>query len=267
MGIISARFTREAVDDEQYKFWSAVASSLRLGWLGTDDKERELRVCQLALFPMLMNASALQGDIVSLQSHLNEGADVCVPDNRGRTPLHLASGEGDVETVKYLISKGADVNARDNSGGTALMDAIRFKNFEAVKYLVCEGATLEMSELEIGAEMCCLAYLGHTDQMEAWKLAGVSLNWTDLDGRTPLHVAVCTNQEDVVRYCLKNGSNIELRDRFNNRPVDDAQRLGLKNLLRLLYIKAKRLQESASRDVTEAEEEDSDVDELASEEV
>ncbi|KAG5283939.1 hypothetical protein AALO_G00021220 [Alosa alosa] len=257
MGIISGRFARQT-DEEQYRFLSAVASSLRLGWLGTDDKEREMRVCQLALFPMLMNASALQGDIVSMQTHLKEGADVCVPDNRGRTPLHLAAGEGDVETVKYLISKGADVNARDNSEGTPIMDAIRFKNYEVVKFLVNEGALLEMSEPDLGAEMCCLAYLGDTEQMEAWKLAGVSLNFADLDGRTPLHVAVCTNQEEVVRFCLKNGSNLELRDRFNNRPVDDAHRLGLKHLFKLLTIGAKKLQRRESTKVTEAQEEESD---------
>ncbi|XP_043096069.1 L-asparaginase [Puntigrus tetrazona] len=82
--------------------------------------------------------------------------------------------------------------------------------------------------------MCCLAFLGDTEQMEAWKQAGVSFNASDAHGRTPLHVAVCTDQPEMVKFCIRSGSNLEQRDRFNNRPIDDAQRLGLQHMVEML---------------------------------
>ncbi|XP_042564353.1 L-asparaginase [Clupea harengus] len=188
MGNISERFSNRNLHDDQYMFLSAIASSLSLGWLGTHEKAREVKVCQLALFPMLLNTAALQGDIVTLRTHIEQGADVTIPDNRGRTPLHLAAAESDCQTVRYLISKGSEINARDNAGETAIFDAVRCKNLEVVKFLYQEGAVLERSESDLGADMCCLAYLGDTEQMEAWKSAGVSFNLADIDGRTPLHV-------------------------------------------------------------------------------
>ncbi|XP_029555795.1 potassium channel GORK isoform X2 [Salmo trutta] len=200
------------IPEEVYRFWSAVASSIRLGWLGTDDMAKEMKVCQLAIFPMLLNASALQGDIVGLEGHLQQGADVSVSDGHGRTPLHLAAGEGDVETVRFLLKKGADVNVRDFARETALRDGIR----------------------------CNLAFLGDFKQMEVWKQAGVSFNFADADGRTPLHVAVCTNQPDMVRFCIRNGSSLEQRDLFNNQPVDDARRLGLQTLVEMLSNEAQK---------------------------
>ncbi|XP_024248990.1 L-asparaginase [Oncorhynchus tshawytscha] len=228
------------IPEEVYRFWSAVASSIRLGWLGTDDMAKEMKVCQLAIFPMLLNASALQGDIVGLEGHLQQGADVSVSDGHGRTPLHLAAGEGDVETVRFLLKKGADVNVRDFARETALRDGIRCKSIEVVSQLMSEGAHLETSSLELGVEMCCLAFLGDFKQMEVWKQAGVSFNFADADGRTPLHVAVCTNQPDMVRFCIRNGSSLEQRDLFNNQPVDDARRLGLQTLVEMLSNEAQK---------------------------
>ncbi|XP_064838183.1 L-asparaginase isoform X2 [Oncorhynchus masou masou] len=207
------------IPEEVYRFWSAVASSIRLGWLGTDDMAKEMKVCQLAIFPMLLNASALQGDIVGLEGHLQQGADVSVSDGHGRTPLHLAAGEGDVETVRFLLKKGADVNVRDFARETALRDGIRCKSIEVVSQLMSEGAHLETSSLELGVEMCCLAFLGDFKQMEVWKQAGVSFNFADADGRTPLHVQ---------------------RDLFNNQPVDDARRLGLQTLVEMLSNEAQK---------------------------
>ncbi|XP_038860561.1 L-asparaginase [Salvelinus namaycush] len=228
------------IPEEVYRFWSAVASSIRLGWLGTDDMAKEMKVCQLAIFPMLLNASALQGDIVGLEGHLQQGADVSVSDGHGRTPLHLAAGEGDVETVRFLLKKGADVNVRDFARETALRDGIRCKSIEVVSQLMSEGAHLETSSLELGVEMCCLAFLGDFKQMEVWKQAGVSFNFADADGRTPLHVAVCTNQPDMVRFCIRNGASLEQRDLFNNQPVDDARHLGLQTLVEMLSNEAQK---------------------------
>ncbi|XP_051552160.1 L-asparaginase [Myxocyprinus asiaticus] len=225
-----------------------VMSSLQLQALSHDKTSlistKEMKACQLALFPHLLNTSAVQEDIIGLEEHLREGADVSGGDGRGRTALHVAAGQGNLETVRFLLHEGADVNATDCDGETALQDAIRCKSLEVVKMLISAGACLERSSEELGAEMCCLAFLGDTEHMEAWKKAGVSLNFSDAQRRTPLHVAVCTNQLEMVQFCIRNGSDLEQRDRFNNRPVDDAQRLGFQHLVELLCYEAQQLNQA-----------------------
>ncbi|KAK1787582.1 hypothetical protein P4O66_016073 [Electrophorus voltai] len=124
---------------------------------------QEMKVCQLALFPLLLNDSALQGDIVGLEGHLQQGADVSTADARGRTPLHVAAGEGDLEMVEFLLQKGAEVNCRDVERETPLRDAIRSKcatscymhyafqvvssnQPEMVKFCICNGSDLELRD-------------------------------------------------------------------------------------------------------------------------
>ncbi|KAI7813524.1 putative potassium channel KOR2-like, partial [Triplophysa rosa] len=227
-------WSREKSPENHKRHLSAVASSLRLSRLGTDNPKLERKVCQHALFPYLVNNSAGHGDITGLEDHLQEGADLLGADDRGRTALHVAASMGKVETVCFLLKHGADVNAIDCNGETALQDAIRSGSLEVVEMFISVGARLEKSSEDLGAEMCCLAFLGDTEQMKVWKKAGVSFNTSDALGRTPLHVAVCTNQMEMVKFCIRNGSDPEQRDKMNIRPVDDAQRLGFHHLVELL---------------------------------
>ncbi|KAG1957473.1 60 kDa lysophospholipase [Pimephales promelas] len=204
-------FSRRRISVETHRYWAAIATSLGLGWLGTENVRTEMKTCQLAVFPYLLNSSAAEDDYLGLEEHLREDADISCGDERRRTPLHVAAGEGYERTVHFLLQQGADVNAVDRDGITPLRDAIYAKSLEVVKLLVSAGACLETSSEELGAEMCYLASLGDTEQMEAFKTAGVSLNVSDVHGRTPLHVAVCTNQPEVVKFCISNGSDLEVR--------------------------------------------------------
>jgi hypothetical protein len=51
---------------------------------------------------------------------LQHGVDVDVPDDQGRTPLHLAAGTGVVDTAKVLVAAGADVEHLDFKGRNCL---------------------------------------------------------------------------------------------------------------------------------------------------
>ena len=49
-----------------------------------------------------------------------EGADINALDNKGRSPLQLASESGDSATVRLLVENGAKLDVRDKDGRTAL---------------------------------------------------------------------------------------------------------------------------------------------------
>ncbi|XP_056313132.1 L-asparaginase [Danio aesculapii] len=198
----------------------------------------EIKACQTALFPYLLSSSAIEEDFLGFEEHLREGADISSCDDRRRTALHVAAAQGHIGAVRFLLQHGANVHAFDCNEETPLWDAIRCRSLEVVELLLSAGAVLEKSTEELGIQMCCLAYLGKSEEMEAWKAAGVSFNVADAHGRTPLHVAVCTDQPEMVKFCIHNGSDPELRDGFNNRPIDDAQRLGLQHMVELLTYQA-----------------------------
>jgi ankyrin repeat protein len=47
---------------------------------------------------------------------LNRGAITDVEDNKGRTPLYVASSRGQIEFVRLLLDSGANADAKDKEG-------------------------------------------------------------------------------------------------------------------------------------------------------
>ena len=76
-------------------------------------------------------------DLQKLRS-LTSGKNPGTPDDRGRTPLMLASGVGSLDAMKVLLEAGADVNATDSFGATPLMFGIR--DIAKVRVLLDAGA-------------------------------------------------------------------------------------------------------------------------------
>lgn len=67
-------------------------------------------------------ASHSYANIVELL--IENGADVNVKSDEGKTPLHGAAFVGYEEGVRILLKYGADVNARDENGLTPLGEAL-----------------------------------------------------------------------------------------------------------------------------------------------
>ncbi|MGH0134976.1 UNVERIFIED_CONTAM: hypothetical protein FKN15_012511 [Acipenser sinensis] len=203
----------------------------------------EKKVILQSLFPLLMCTAAMEGDIEGLEGHLNQGADAQMTSNYGRTPLHVAAGEGDLDTVRFLLKKGADISYRDDFREPALNDAIRSKNLEVVEHLVSEGAYLEILPGALGGEMCCegvqspclkpvLDWREHpfSQAVREFSLHASSLSWT---GGSTLSLSL--------PHC-------PLRDFHNNRPLEDARRLGFKYMEELLLADQARRQAVAEEE-------------------
>lgn len=71
---------------------------------------------------------------------LDKEADPHAEDNEGTTVLMKAALRGSPEAVKLLLDKGVDVNAQNKKGETALMKAIHWGNLGVVKLLLSRGA-------------------------------------------------------------------------------------------------------------------------------
>jgi len=71
---------------------------------------------------------------------LERGADPCVRDNDGQTPLHVASHEGNTSVAQKLLNFGVDVNSPDRQGRTPLQIAVEEGHDQVEKLLLKHGA-------------------------------------------------------------------------------------------------------------------------------
>ena len=79
-------------------------------------------------------------DITWLRFLAGRGANVNVRDNRGRTPLQLATNLGWAEGVEFLVSQKADLNESNDTGETPLISAVHRRNTALMRILLEGGA-------------------------------------------------------------------------------------------------------------------------------
>lgn len=53
---------------------------------------------------------------------------------------------------------------------------------------------------------------------------GTNPNTKDYDNRTALHLAVSEGKDDIVKYLVLHGANVNTVDRFGNSPIDEAKK-------------------------------------------
>jgi ankyrin repeat protein len=136
-------------------------------------------------------------DIKKVKLLLKYGSYPNTPDNRGKTPLHIAVEElsynGSIEIVKLLVEVGANVNAKDNDWATPLFYAVDSFSREGISFLINKGA---------------------------------NVNEKNGFGQTLLHRAVgMTIESEVVALLLKHGANKNIRDDKNETPLEMTERI------------------------------------------
>lgn len=122
----------------------------------------------------------------------------------GWTPLHLAAAFGGVAAVQWLLDHGADVHARSHNS---------------------------MANQPLHA---CVAMGGGPDALRALLKGGASVNATQKDGVTALHLAAANNEEEAVRLLLEFGASKTLRSANGRLPFDEARERGHARVAELL---------------------------------
>lgn len=85
-------------------------------------------------------------DVKSTELFLSKGINVNIVNDKGDTPLTLASRRGYFEIAKLLVSKGARVDLRNRKGESALMLAASGNCREIMIFLLQSGADINKKD-------------------------------------------------------------------------------------------------------------------------
>jgi hypothetical protein len=138
--------------------------------------------------------------------------DVSSRDEKGRTPLHVASQFGVLSSVLSLLSSGADVRAVDCESHSSLMLACDRGHVAVVRELLL-ALDGDIGPHPLGfTTMHVAAQLGLVDVMARCVSSGVSVDVRTSSGLTPLHVSAQSGSESSVRWLLQSGARPWLLD-------------------------------------------------------
>lgn len=194
-----------------------------------------------------MVLAASKGDLGAIQDQIQRGSDVACRDYDLRTPLHLAAAENQQDVVRYFIEEaamsrnGLNLNPVDRWGGTPLDDAYLQGHTEIIAILEAAGAIRgrtrsdnsnpenSLRSLPLGdplktGELIWAASIGEMAAIRRLVAQGISLDSTDYDDRTALHLAAAEGHLEIVTYFLTHGALVNPTDRWGNTPLDEALR-------------------------------------------
>jgi ankyrin repeat protein/serine/threonine protein kinase len=137
----------------------------------------------------LLHIAAKMGFKELAQQLIKDGANVAIGDVRKRTPLHYAATK---EVAALLV---LNINARDESGDTSLHLAVHDNRPEIVSFLIANGAKLNVENIE---------------------------------GNTPLHLAIqynhlhpdfTHNRLEIVSFLIDNGAKVNVKNNNGQTPL------------------------------------------------
>lgn len=168
--------------------------------------------------------AASEGDVDTVRALLHRGLPVDSGDYDLRTTLHLAAVEGNLKVVEALIEEGADVNVKDRWGQTPLQDAVNMGHGQVVELMQKHGAKLDYADPS--ALLCGAASAGDLKKMKQLIDNGIDPNCGDYDARSAFHLAAAEGKLKVVDYLLSVGADVNIQDRWNGTPLEDAVKSG-----------------------------------------
>jgi ankyrin repeat protein len=173
---------------------------------------------------MRLTAYSAKGDIKGVRLCKSLGVDVNEPSrwgwnlaHVGETPLTAAAKFGRTEVVRYLLANGAKINQQDGFGGTAIINACFSGDLSLVELLVGEGGDPAVIGNN-GTAMHMAAALGHLPIMEFLLKEGLTVDFPDKNGRSPLYAASRSGNLEGARYLVSRGA-IEKLDAVSKREL------------------------------------------------
>ena len=154
--------------------------------------------CTPSGFLKAAGAKDLKAIGVFLHSHIN--IDTC--DERGWTPLFIASFNGNLELAKLFIEFGANENMKDHGGFTPLHWAAFNGHANVIKHFVTHNAEINAQSLRGWTPLMMAALNGHLSACTALLASGAETSLLSSQGWTALQKASFNHHVPVIKLFL-----------------------------------------------------------------
>ena len=179
----------------------------------------------------------------TVQLLLEKGIDFDLKDQDGRTLFSHAAENGHEAIVGLLLERGVDLGSKDSRGRTPLSWVLYgLEQYNAVNYpwkstaalrgytailrlLLEKTAKLPIRDAKYGQlQLSLAAKYEHQDIVKLLISKGVSVNWRDADGLTPLMRATERGQAAIVSQLLRAGADIRTKSKQSITALELADR-------------------------------------------
>ncbi|XP_049839314.1 serine/threonine-protein phosphatase 6 regulatory ankyrin repeat subunit B-like isoform X2 [Schistocerca gregaria] len=161
---------------------------------------------QTALATLLQHSSHWGSAQREVEILLGAGANPTAKDNKGNTPLHIASSVGNVEVMELLIKAGIGFTLKDVTGQTSFDWTPSAEGVDHPQHLTNQKK-VEIINGKNNEGQTPLMLAAGKDVVSLLLREGASISVEDHNGRTPLQAAIERGSHRVVRLLWAAGSN------------------------------------------------------------
>ncbi|MFJ7886646.1 ankyrin repeat domain-containing protein [Lysinibacillus xylanilyticus] len=161
--------------------------------------------------------------------------------DKGETPLLIATHENYIEVAKLLIEAGADINQQDNIQDSAYLYAGAQGKTEILKYMIEHAEPNQNIVNRYGGNaLIPAAEKGHLNNVKLLLLDGkADIDHQNNFGYTALIEAVALTDgsvlyQQIVQELLAHNANKELRDNSGKTALDYAKEMGYTKMIEML---------------------------------
>jgi hypothetical protein len=150
---------------------------------------------------------------------LSSGVNLEVKDERGWTPLMIATANGKGSLAQLLIHSGARTNARDINGFTPLHWAALLGMSNIVVLLISKGVDVDAQSKFKWTPLMQACTRGHLSVCSLLIAAGANLALANSDGSTALQIASSKGYQEIVRLIMTEATNGNAVNRVGSAPL------------------------------------------------